>query len=108
MKKEDLPQDYIKFKSRVIWYMTGCLKTSNVKDVYYIYVKHNQLFKDDYLYISYNDILKIEKTDYGNEKCENYDFCVCGGDIIPILFEIEKNSQVDTTIARNRITEKFE
>jgi len=37
-----------------------------------------------------------------------YDICVCGGDIIPILFEIEKNSQVDTTIVRNKITEKFE
>lgn len=108
IKKEDLPKDYIEFKSRVIWYMTGYLKTSDVKDVYYIYVKQNHLFKDDYLYISFNDKLKIEKTDYGTENCNNYDICVCGGDIIPILFEIEKNSKIDTTIARNKITEKFE
>ena len=108
IKKEDLSEYYKEFKSRAIWYMTGYLKTSGVKDVYYIYVKENHLFKDDYLYISYNDKLKIEKTEYGTEKCENYDICVCGSDIIPILFEIEKNSQIDTTMARNKIIEKFE
>ena len=104
----DLPKDYIKFQSRTIWYMTGYLKTSNVQDVYYIYLKENHLFKDDYLYISYNNKLKIEKSKYGTEDCIDYDFCICGGDIIPILFEIEKNSQVNTTKVRNKINEKFE
>ena len=108
IKKEDLPKDYIKFQSRTIWYMTGYLKTSNVQDLYYIYLKENHLFKDDYLYISYNDKLKIVKSKYGTEDCVDYDFCICGSDIIPILFGIEKNSQVDTTEVRNKITEKFE
>lgn len=108
IKKEDLPKEYIEFKSRAIWYMTGYLKTSDVKDVYYIYVKQNHLFKDDYLHISYKDKLIIEKTDYGSETCGNYDVCICGSDIIPILFEIEKNSHIDTTKARNKIIEKFE
>ena len=39
IKEEDLPSDYIKFKSRSIWYMTGYLKTSGVKDLYYTYIK---------------------------------------------------------------------
>ena len=108
IREEDLPKDYIKFQSRTIWYMTGYLKTSNVQDVYYIYLKENHLFKDDYLYISYNNKLKMKKSKYGTEDCIDYDFCICGGDIIPILFEIEKNSQVNTTKVRNKINEKFE
>lgn len=108
IKKEDLPYDYTKFNSRTIWYMTGYLKTSDIKDIYYIYMKQNHLFKDDYLYISYNNKLKIEKDEYGFEDCKNYDTCICGNDIIPILFEIEKNSQIDTSVVRNKIMEKFE
>ena len=42
--------------------MTGFVKTSGVKDLYYTYIKENHLFKDDYLYISYNNKLKIEKN----------------------------------------------
>ena len=108
IRKDDLPKDYIRFQSRTIWYMTGYLKTSKVQDVYYIYVKENHLFKDDYLYISYNNKLKIEKSKYGFEDCIDYDFCICGNDIIPILFGIEKNSKINTTKVRNKIMEKFE
>lgn len=53
IKKEDLPEDYIEFRSRVIWYMTGYLKTSGIVDIGYKALKINHLFKDDYLYISY-------------------------------------------------------
>ena len=87
--------------------MTGYVKTSGVQDVYYTYIKENHLFKDDYLYISYNGKLELKKTYYGIE-CKNYDFCVCGLDNIPILLEIEKNSKVDTTLVRKKIIEKFE
>lgn len=108
IKKEDLPKDYTEFQSRVIWYMTGYLKTSGIVDIDYKYTKINHLFKDDYLYISYDEKLKKEKNRFGSMKIVNYDFCVCGEDIIPILFEIEKNSRVDTTKVRNKIKEKFE
>ena len=108
IRKEDLPEDYVEFRSRSIWYLTGYLKTSGVKDLYYSSVKINHLFKDDYLDISFSGELKIEKDKYGCESCHNYDFTICGNDIIPVLFAIEKNSDVDTTEVRKRIAEKFE
>lgn len=106
IRKEDLPKDYIEFRSRTISYLTGYLKTSGIQDIYYTYLKENHLFKDDYLYISYNGKIELEKTSYG-VRCKNYDFCVCGGDNIPILLEIEKNSKVDTTEVRKKINEKY-
>ena len=33
IRKENLPNDYAEFRSRTIWYMTGFVKTSNVKDI---------------------------------------------------------------------------
>lgn len=51
IKEEDLPEDYIKFRSRAIWYMTGYVKTSGVFDIKYKAMKLNHLFKDDYIYI---------------------------------------------------------
>ncbi len=108
IKKEDLPKDYIQFKSRSIWYMTGYLKTSGVKDLYYIYTKENHLFKDDYLYISYDKKIEEIKGKYGNDEVRYFDFFISGGDIIKILFAIEKNSDIDTTKIRNKIKEKFE
>ena len=56
--KEDLPEDYIEFNSRVIQYITGYLKTSGVVDIDYTYFLENHIFKDDYLYISYKEKLK--------------------------------------------------
>jgi calcineurin-like phosphoesterase family protein len=108
IKEEDLPSDYIKFKSRSIWYMTGYLKTSGVKDLYYTYIKENHLFKDDYLYISYDKKIEEIKDEYGYEEIRYFDFFICGNDIIDILFAIEKNSNIDTTKVRNKIKEKFE
>ena len=61
IKKEDLPKYYIEFRSRVIWYMTGYLKTSGVVDIDYKALNINHLFKDDYLYISYKEKLRTEK-----------------------------------------------
>ena len=45
IKEEDLLEDYIEFRSRVIWYMTGYLKTSGVVDIDYKPLKINHLFK---------------------------------------------------------------
>lgn len=108
IKEEDLSKDYIKIRSRTIWYMTGFVKTSGVKDLYYTYLKENHLFKDDYLYISYDKKIEKIKGKYGNDEVRNFDFFICGGDIIKVLFAIEKNSDIDTTKIRNKIKEKFE
>lgn len=61
--KEDLAEDYIEFRSRVIWYMTGDVKTSRIVDIGDTSIKENHLFKDDFQCISYEKKLKFEKTD---------------------------------------------
>ena len=71
IKEKDLSKDYIKIRSRTLWYMTGFVKTSGVKDLYYTYLKENHLFKDDYLYISY---YKKIKGKYGNDEVRYFDF----------------------------------
>ena len=76
IKKEDLPDDYIEFRSGTIRYMTGYLKTSGVVDIDYTYFLENHIFKDDYLYISYKGKLKKEKASYGREHIINYDICI--------------------------------
>ena len=108
IKEIDLPKDYIKIRNRTIWYLTGYLRTSGVKDLYYTYIKENHLFKDDYLYISYDKKIEGIKGKYSNDEVRNFDFFICGGDIIKVLYAIEKNSDIDTTEIRNKIKEKFE
>ena len=108
IKKEDLTEDYIKFKSRAIWYMTGYIRTSGVVDIGYTYIKENHLFKDDYLYISYKEKLKFEENKLGTLQYVNYDMSICGNSIIPILLAIEVNSNVDINIVKEKIYEKVE
>ena len=103
IKKEDLPDDYIEFRSGTIRYMTGYLKTSGVVDIDYTYFLENHIFKDDYLYISYKEKLKKEKASYGREYFVNYDVCICGNDIIPILLAIEKNSNINIDKVKEKI-----
>lgn len=106
IKREELPEDYIEFRSRVIWYMTGYLKTSGVVDIGYKATKINHLFKDDYLYISYKEKLKFEKNKWDSYDYINYDICVCGGSIIPILFSIEKYSNFNVDKVKDKIYDK--
>lgn len=108
IRKEDLPKDYVKFQSRTICYMTGFVKTSGVKDLYYTYIKENHLFKDDYLYISYDKKIEKVKDKYGYDEITNYDFLICGSYNIDVLFAIEENSNIDTSKIRNKIKKKFE
>ena len=103
IKKEDLTDDYIEIHSRVIEYMTGYLKTSGIVDIDYQYILENHIFKDDYLYISYKEKLKKEKASYGREYIVNYDVCICGNDIIPILLAIEKNSNINIDKVKEKI-----
>ena len=102
----DLPEDYIKIHSRAIWYMSGYLKTSGIVDMYYTYCKENHLFKDDYIYLSYNKKLHLETTQWGFVDVGDYDVCICGNDIISIVLAAEKYSGIDTSSVRARIEEK--
>ena len=45
--KEDLPEYYIEFSSRTIWYMTGDLKPAGVVDIESNATKWNQVGRDD-------------------------------------------------------------
>ena len=108
IKKEDLPEDYIEFRSRVIWYMTGYLKASGIVDIDYRAMKVNHLFKDDYLYISYKEKLKYEEDRWGFKDFTNYDICICGNDIIPILLAIEKYSNLSIDNVKQKIQDKVE
>lgn len=103
---EDLPEDYIEFFSRVIWYMTGYIRTSGIVDMKYRWVKENHLFKDDYIYISYHGPLKEVVGRWGFTDIEGYDVCVCGNDIIRIVLAAEKYSGFDTTEVRTEIEKK--
>lgn len=107
-RKEDLTEDYIEFRSRVIWYMTGYVKTSGIVDIGYKSIKINHLFKDDYLYISYKEKLKFEKNIFGFCDYTNYDICICGNSIIPILFAIEENSKININGVKEKIYEKVD
>lgn len=102
----DLPDDYLEIQSRTLWYMTGFIKTSGVKDVKYSWVKENHLFKDDYIYLSYNGPILKETDKYGITDFKNYDVCVCGNDIVNIVLWIEKYSDIDTTEIRKQIEAK--
>lgn len=107
IKKEDLPEDYIEFRSRVIWYMTGYLKTSGVVDIDYKAMKINHLFKDDYLYISYKEKLKTKENEWGSFDYTNYDITVCGNSIVPILLYIEKYSNFNIERVKKQIYDKI-
>lgn len=102
----DLPEDYIKIRSRVTRYLTSYLKTSGIVDMAYRPVKFNHMFKDDYLYISYEEPLRLEKSGLGFEDCVNYDICVCGNDIVDVVLAAEKYSGFDTSKVRAAIEKK--
>ncbi|MCF0115113.1 MAG: hypothetical protein HUJ56_07155 [Erysipelotrichaceae bacterium] len=103
---EDLPEDYLEIRSRVIWYMTGYLKTSGIVDMKYKWAKLNHLFKDDYIYISYKEPLRMETDSWGFKDYVNYDVCVCGNSIVDIVLAAEKYSNFDTTEVRAEIEKK--
>lgn len=105
--KDDLPEYYVKIKSRTISYMVGYLKVVDVKDIKYHAVHLNHLFKDDFLYISYNKEIKKQKDRLGFDDYYNYDICICGNDILKVLFEIEKYSKIDTSKVKQDILNKF-
>ncbi len=106
LTKEDMPEDYIKFFSRSIWYMTGYIKTSGIVDLYYTYAHFNHLFKDDYIYISYKKKITLKKDSFGWLEPDNYDLVVCGNDIIDILLAANKYSHFNINKIREKIEER--
>lgn len=105
IRAEELPEDYVKIRSRSIWYMTGWLKTSGIKDMKYSWARFNHVFKDDYLHISYDKPIEPKKDDFGTTYC-NAEISICGSDIVPLVLAAERNSGFDTTEVRAEIEKK--
>ena len=103
---DDLPEDYIKIHSRVIWYMEGYLKTSGIVDMQYRWVKITHFFKDDSLYISYKHKLEEKKDKWGFIDYVDYDVCICGNDIPHIILAAEKYSNFDACKVKPQIEDK--
>ena len=106
IKEEDLPEDFLKIRSRSLWYMFGYIKTSGIVDIGYTWCKENHLFKDDYIYISYNNKLVKHTDKYGLVDYDNYDICISGNDIVRIVLWAEKYSKVNTKKVRKEIENK--
>ena len=107
--EEDLPEYYIKCHSRSFWYSFGWVKIKDIKYIDYEYRRVNHLFKDDYLYISYDKPIIVTEGKYKLENYSGYDFEICGNDIITLLFAIEKYCpNIDTKPVWNKIKEKVE
>lgn len=103
---DDLPEDYIEIRSRVLWYMTGYIKTSGIVDMVYEPARFNHMFKDDYITISYKEKLRTETDEYGFARIVNYDASVCGNYIVDIVLASEIYSDYDTSEIRRQIKEK--
>ena len=86
--------------------MTGFLKTSGVVDIQYKMAKLNHLFKDDYVFISYKEKLKVEEDRFGFIDYVNYDACFCGPDILDIAHAVEKYSHLNISHIRKGMKEK--
>lgn len=103
---EDLTDDYVKIRSRVIGYMDGYLKTSGIVDIQYRPTRINHMFKDDFLFISYSDKLDMLEDDWDMADCVRSDFFMCGSDIPYIVLAAKKNSCFDTSDIEDRIEQK--
>ena len=68
--------------------------------------KLNHLFKDDYVFISYKEKLKVEEDRFGFIDNVNYDACFCGPDILDIAHAVEKYSHLDISHIRKGMKEK--
>jgi len=108
IQPKDLPEDYLQIYGRSTEYLDGYIKLSGIKDMIYTYVKENHVFKDDYIYISYNKkITSYKEGPWDFEYYKNWDLCICGNDIIDIVLGAEKFSNYDTTNIKKKIREKI-
>ena len=80
-----------------------CTHTDAIR---YKMAKLNHLFKDDYVFISYKEKLKVEEDRFGFIDYVNYDAYFCGPDILDIAHAVEKYSHLDISHIRKGMKEK--
>lgn len=66
----------------------------------------NHMFKDDYIYISYKEKLRMKSDDYGFKYYENYDVRICDWYIVDMVLAAEIYPGYDTTEIREQIGKK--
>jgi len=103
----DLPEWYI---SCYIYHSTGFLSTKAVKHMAYKpnYAFTNHLYKDDLLFISFDEPLIPTKTQFGNPWYEGYDYILSGSSICHYVDAVEKYSGLDVSGIRNELHKKRE
>lgn len=101
IRTEDLPEYFIEG----VYYRThGFMSAKGVKQVVYhpnMWVNH--MFKDDYLYVSYDKEIETIKTKMGYIDFKNHDYVIRGWSIINFLKGIEKYSNYDISFIKEQI-----
>lgn len=97
------------------WYIEGCMYSGQgyicakgVKHLVYDpnYTFTNHLFKDDYLFISYDQEITPVKTDLGTSWFEGYDHMLRGWMLVHFIEAVKKYSDFDTTAIEQEIERK--
>lgn len=87
--ESDLTPDFCRIHNRDIWYMTGFIRTANIRHVAYLPSHLNHLFKDDYLYVSYDRPIR-EQDNNGVTTVTGAEYRVCGNDVVTLTKHIER------------------
>lgn len=85
IRPEDLPVTYVRCHN---YKKNGYVETASVVDVVYKPSPfHNHTYKDDFIFISYTKTMNPNEEMW--DQCDEYIF---GGDIVDVVFGIEKNN----------------
>jgi len=105
IRPEDLPESYV--EGVYYGYNKGFLNAAGVKDLLYVPNYHvNHMFKDDFLYISYDEPLFLNPNRGLGERVLGYDEYVWGYNIVHFLKAAEKYSGFDISNIKDEIEKK--
>lgn len=104
IKPEDLPEWFV---AGYCYHQHGYFSAKGVKDIYYRPSRFtNHIFKDDFLFVSYNKPL-VAKGDGSKRELSNYDEILRGWLIVKFIKAMDQYSEVDTTAVKKQINEKL-
>ena len=101
---EDLPESFV--EGIYYGHNKGFLNAAGVKDLLYVpNYNINHMFKDDFLYISYNSKMQMKKRGFSHEVI-GYDHYVWGYNIVNFLKAVEIYSNYDISTIKDEIEKK--
>lgn len=106
IKPEDLPEWYVQGR---VYSGYGYISAKGVKHLVYspCYLCPDHLFKDDYLFISYDREIKEKKTEGSSFGWyEGHDHVLRGWMVVHFLEAVKKYSDIDTTLVEAEIEKK--